>query len=266
MQNYSYTLQIKRNKLVKYIILFLLPYGVFSQTINGKVYDNESTVKGIKIYNITQKILTYTNNEGDFAITAVVNDTLFFESLFHHPKMIQLKQSDFQDVVVFELIKSVNELGEVLLSREDDDFNPLEYTQIAERAFERDRRNNMQLYIPQSSYSNGVNFKKLAKMIGKLFKNKNRVSAPKVIEYKHLDSLFKKDDFFNLKLIEDDLDIPERYALLFLEYCETKYLNKDLLLEENKVILLDSMVNISKDFLKITESFDASKDSLRLKN
>ncbi len=264
MKTPCYNLHIK--SLVKYLILFLLPTCIFSQTITGKVYDNESTVKGIKVYNISQKTLTYTNNEGDFAISAVINDTLLFESLFHHTKMVKLKQTDFEDVAVFELTKSVNTLGEVLISDDVVDFNPLEYTQNAENALERDMKNNMQLYIPKSSYSNGMNFVKIAQMIGKLFKKKDKGKPIEYITHKHLDSLFKKDDLFNLKLIKEDLNIPEKYALLFLDYCETKNLNKDLISEENKVILLDSMVNFSKDFLKITETFEASKDSLSLKN
>ncbi len=251
--------------LVKYFILLILPLQLFSQNIRGKVYDNETTVKGIKVFNISQKTVTYTNNEGDFAITAVVNDTLLFESLFHHSKLIQLKQSDFVDVAVFELKKSVNELNEVLVSKNDEDFNPLEYTQTAENALKRDIKNNMQLYIPESSYAYGMNFKKIARMIGKLFKNKNRINTPKIIEYKHLDSLFKKDDFFNLKLIKEDLNIPDKYALLFLEYCESKSLNKTLLLKENKVILLDSMVNFSKEFLKLAENSNATNEALGVK-
>lgn len=252
--------------ILKYILLFLLPISIFSQTINGKVYDNESTVKGIKVYNINQKILTYTNNEGDFTISAIANDTLLFESLFHYTKMIKLKESDFNDIVVFELKKSLNALGEVLISDDNEDFNPLEYTQNAESALERDMKNNMQLYIPESSYSSGMNFVAIAKMIGKLFKRKNKKQPVAYVTQKDLDSLFKQDDLFNLKLLQDDLNIPEKYALLFLDYCETRNINKDLILKENRVILLDSMVNFSKDFLEITETFETSEDSLYLKN
>lgn len=250
----------------KYFILLLFPITMFSQTINGKVYDNESTVKGIKVYNLSQKIVTYTNNDGDFEISAVVNDTLLFESLFHYSKMAQLKESDFEDVVVFELRKSVNALGEVFISDNEEEFNPLEYTQEAERAFKRDMKNNLQLYVNKSEYDKGINFKKLFKSIGKLLKNKNKPKPVEFIEYEDLDSLFKNDKLFNLKLLNQDLNIPEEYAHLFLDYCETKYLDKTLISEANKVILLDSMVNASKEFLKMTETFEASKDSLGLKN
>ncbi|TBN06629.1 hypothetical protein EYD45_01730 [Hyunsoonleella flava] len=251
---------------MKHLLLLLFPLTLISQNIKGKVYDSESTVKGIKVYNVSQKRMTYTNNDGDFSISAVVNDTLLFESLFHHNKMIQLKQSDFDDVVVFELRKSVNALGEVLISNDDEEFNPLEYTQEAERAFERDMKNNLQLYMNESEYDKGVNFKKLFKSIRKLLKKKNKPKPIEFVTYDDLDSLLKHDNLFSLKLLNQDLNIPEEHAHLFLDYCEAQYWNKNLSSEANKVILLDSMVNLSKEFLKITEEFKASKDTLDLKN
>lgn len=254
---------------MKYFIFFLLPISLFSQNIKGKVYDNQSTVKGIKVYNVSKQTKTYTDGEGEFTIAASVNDTLFFESLFHHPKHAKLKQIDFEDVVVFELKKVVNELGEVLLSNEKTKaFNAEEYTDATGLALANDIKNNPHLYLPESSYSNGANIFGLIGMAIKLFKKKDKYK-PKPIEYvsyKHLDSLFKKDDFFDLRLLSQDLKIPQEYAHLFLDYCETKNLNKELISEEKKVILLDSLVEFSREFLKITQEFEASKDALRTKN
>jgi len=254
---------------VKYLIFFLLPISLFSQNIKGKVYDNQSTVKGIKIYNVSKQTKTYTDGEGEFTIAASVNDTLFFESLFHHPKQIKLKQNDFDDIVVFELQKVVNELGEVLLSNtKAKEFDAVEYSNITGLQLANDIKNNPHLYVPESAYSGGANLFGLIGMAIKLFKKKDKYQ-PKPIEYinyKHLDSLFKKDDFFDLRLLSQDLKIPGEYAHLFLDYCETKSLNKELISEENKVILLDSLVEFSREFLKITQEFEASKDALRTKD
>ncbi|MGC6430776.1 MAG: hypothetical protein ACON5F_07025 [Jejuia sp.] len=256
-----------KNTLIKHLTFLLLPFSLISQNINGKVYDNESTVKGIKVFNVSQKIKTYTDEEGNFIISAKVSDTLFFESLFHEPKYIQLKKINFEDVTVFELKKTLNALGEVLISNEDTErFNPLEYIEIAENAMARDLKRNTHLYIPQSSYSNGMNFIAIAKLIGSLFKRKNKPKPVEYVKFKDLDSLFKNDKLFTLSLLHKDLNIPEEYANLFLDYCENKNLNKTMITEENKVVLLDSMVNFSKEFLKITKEYETSKDSLSLKN
>lgn len=240
---------------------------MLSQNIKGKVYDNESTVKGIKVLNVSQKIKTYTNDEGDFSLSAKVSDTLFFESLFHEPKYVILKKINFEAITVFELKKTLNALGEVLISDKNNErFNPLEYTEIAESAMARDIKRNTHLYIPQSSYSNGMNFIAIAKLIGSLFKRKNKPKPIEYITYKDLDSLFKNDRLFDLSLLHNDLNIPEDYANLFLDYCEAKNLNKTMITEKNRVILLDSMVNFSKEFLKLTATYESSKDSLGLKN
>lgn len=103
-------------------------------------------------------------------------------------------------------------------------------------------------------------------MIGNLFKKKNKVKPVERLTYKHLDSLFKNDKLFNLRLLNQDLNIPENYATLFLDYCESKNLEKDLASEANRVILLDSLVNFSKEFLIITEEFKTTKNTLDLKN
>ncbi|GAB1858182.1 hypothetical protein MHTCC0001_30190 [Flavobacteriaceae bacterium MHTCC 0001] len=243
--------------------------SILSQNINGKVYDNQSTVKGIKVYNISKKTKTYTNGNGEFSIVATVNDTLFFESLFHHPKYQKVKHIDFKDITVFELKKVVNELGEVLVSSDKEKiFNAKEYSNTTAQQLANDIKNNPHLYKPESSYSNGANILALFGMALKLFKKKDK-HKPKPVEfirYQHLDSLFKNDSFFTLRLLNEDLAIPEECAHLFLDYCETKNLNKDLISKDKKLVLLDSMVNISKEFLKITKDFENSKDNLDLKN
>lgn len=252
---------------VRYFVFFFLPLGIYSQNIKGKVYDHQSTVKGIKVYNISTKTKTYTDDKGEFSIAAAVGDTLFFESLFHLPKHQKLREIDFTDIAVFELKKMVNELGEVLISNEKAKaFNVKAYTSATGSQLGNDMKNNPHLYMPKSSYSNGINFVALAKMIGKLFKKKNKPKPIEFIEYKDLDSLFRKDKLFNLKLLNQDLNISEEYTHLFLDYCETKSLNKALLSEKNKVILLDSLVEYSRDFLKITQEYEASKATLDLKN
>ncbi len=254
---------------MKYLILFLLPLSIFSQNIIGKVYDHQTTVKGIKVYNLSKQTKTYTDGSGEFSIAASVNDTLFFESLFHHPKQIKLHQIDFEDIKVFELKKILNELGEVLLSNEKaKEFSAIEYTDGVGLQLANDIKNNPHLYMPKESYSNGANIFALIGMAAKLFKRKNKKKYKPIeyIEYKHLDSLFKKDDFFDLRLLNQDLMIPEEYAHLFLDYCETKFLNKKLISEENKVVLLDSLVEFSREFLQVTQAYEVSKDSLLIKN
>ncbi len=247
----------------------MLPFSIYSQTIRGKIYDGESVVKGIKVYNISKESLTYTDKHGDFSMPACVNDTLIFMSLFNNDKSVKLKPNDFKDVAIFELKKIVNELEEVVLKDSlSQSFDLNVYSENSGEQLSNDLKNNKHLYIPESKYSSGVNFGELAKLIGGLFKKKNKTKNQPIsyINYRHLDSLFSKDDLFNFELLQDELQIPEEYMHLFLDYCENKKLNKTLISEENHVILLDSMFNFSKEFMEIFKKLKSSKDSLDLKN
>jgi len=254
--------------LIKIIVFFLCPIILFSQEIKGKIYDSESTAKGIKVYNISKEIKTYTDDNGDFQILASINDTLYFESLFHQPKSVKVKSSYFNEIIVFELKKVINELGEFLLEdNKQDKFNSESQSDDLGQQLANAIKNNPPLYTPQSQYANGANIFNLVGMVFKLFKRKkkNKIKPIEYIKYKDLDSLFKNDNLFNLKLINQDLKIESQYANLFLDYCEEKYLNKTLILEKNKVILLDSMFKFGEEFLKITMAYKASVDSLKSK-
>lgn len=253
---------------MKYLILVLCPLSMLSQNIKGKVYDDDTTVKGIKVYNISKQTLTYTNANGDFEINASVSNTLLFESLFHHSKSIKLKEIHFDDTAVFQLKKTVNALEEVLIANEKaKPFDAAEHTNDFGLALANDIKNNPHLYTPESAYSGGANLLGLVGMLGELiFKKKHKTKPIEFIEYKHLDSLFKNDNLFTLRLLKEHLKIPQEYAHLYLDYCETKYLNKTLITEQKKLVLLDSMVNFSKEFLRIIDEFETTKDTLFFKN
>ncbi|MEW4925632.1 carboxypeptidase-like regulatory domain-containing protein [Algibacter sp. 2305UL17-15] len=252
---------------MRHLFFLLLPFSMFAQNIKGKVYDNESTVKGIKVFNVSKKTKTYTDQDGSFTIAAAINDTLLFQSLFHHEKSVALKPNHFHDVAVFELKKMVNKLGDVLvIDEKSKEFNAVEYTEKTGLQLANDMKNNPHLYTNPPKY--GLDFIQVASLIGKLFKKKDKpkIQPIEFITYKTLDSLFKKDKLFNLKLLNQDLKIPEEYAHLFLDYCDSKNLNKRLTSEENKVILLDSLFKFSREFLEITQEFEKPEDSFPLKN
>lgn len=238
---------------MKYFIVFLLPLSIFSQNITGKVYDSETTIKGIDVFNISQKTRTFTNDEGNFTINASVGDTLSFHSLFHNQKIIKLKQVDFEGIIVIELSKTINRLNEILLQNNIDSrmFNAVKQKKAIEQTIEEDSKVNPHLYENYSQY--GLDFIRLAKLIGKLLK-KNKAKADELVTSKTLDSLFHKDDFFNKTLMTRDLKIPEQQEQLFYEFCETNGgISKNLIIKENNLLLLEQLVILSEAYLKNIE-------------
>jgi len=81
-------------------------------------------------------------------------------------------------------------------------------------------------------------------------KAKKAKPAPVITtSYKELDSLFSNDSFFTNKLITNELKVPEEYKPLFFDYCDAQNINRELLLKENRFLLLDKLNNCSKEFL-----------------
>ena len=245
-------------KVIPLIFLMYLSFGVKAQTLSGRVYDATTTLKNIKVRNETQNRFTVTDEKGNFKMIAKVNDTILFQSLFYHPKAVILNTTHFKDITVFELKKIVSELDEVEIkaATEQPVFEEETYNIELQNLIQEDIKNNPHLYVPQGA-TYGVDFFYLIGEVVKLFKNKNKYKAPKykAITYKQMDSLFKKSDFFNKKLITQNLKIPEDKANLFYDFCAAKYISSELLKNDNKMQLLEQLVLNSQLFLILLEQY-----------
>jgi hypothetical protein len=245
--------------LILIVSLLYLPLVLKAQTLKGKVYNATSTVKNIKIFNETQKRVTATNAEGYFSMIAKVNDTLLFESIFYHPKVIILKDYHFDDIAVFEIENIVSELDEVEIIAEPQQpvYEEETYNLELQNLIQEDIKNNPHLYKPPVT-AYGVDFIYLIGEVVKLFKkNKPKPPVYKRITYKQMDSLFDKSLFFNKQLIRKNLKIPKDKTHLFYDFCEAKYISSELLKDENKMQLLEQLVLNSQLFLILLEQYGA---------
>ena len=246
----------------KYKLLIFFTFTstfINAQSVKGIIYESETSAKQILVSNKTQSIKTYSDNEGFFTITAKVNDTLVFGSLFHKSKNIIIKPIHFKETMVVELNKVVNQLSEVLISNEPavKAFEAKEHTTKVNNQIKEDIKRRPYLYGPPSR--GNLDFIAIAKLIGKLFKRKTSKQEAyyqvKTINYDDLKSLFESDPFFNIDLLHNELQIPEDYKYLFYEYCETKEIDKNLLEKENNFLLLDAFMTTSKEFIKILKDY-----------
>jgi len=239
------------------ILLLCLPLALKAQVLRGKVYNSKNTIENIKVFNDTQNRLTATDKNGDFTINAKVNDTILFESLFYHPKVVILKDIHFEDIAVFELKEILTELDEVEIKAEPEQpvFKEETYNTDLQNIIKEDIKNNPHLYAP-SGANYGVDFVYLIKTVAKLFKkSKGKDPTYQPITYTQMDSLFEKSSFFNKRLITENLKIPEDKVYLFYDFCEAKYISSELLKEENKMQLLEELVLNSQLFLILLEQY-----------
>ena len=231
-----------------YCLVFLsLPVTLLSQTITGKVYDAESTVDGAKIYNITQNFMVYADEEGNFKIEANANDQIAITTLFHEPQMIVVTQKDFNDVLVVELKKKVNELDKVYLNKiNEKKFDSSKVEGLMHTQIKNDVKLRPELYNPPPKTN--MNFIAIAGLIAKLFKKKNVEEPTPMAEYWDLKNLFETDSFINTEFLSSELKIEEEYHPLFIDFCEAKGIEKSLLLKENQMSLIQTLVQYGEEF------------------
>jgi len=234
------------------LVFLWLPITLFSQTITGKVYDAESTVSGVKITNITQHISTDSDDNGDFKINGKVNDTILFSSLFHEPQIKIVIPKDFDDVVVVELKKKINELDKVYLNK----LNPKKFESTkVESSLQTQVKSDIDEhpYIYNPAPNTNIDFIAIARLIGKLFKKKNIEGSTQLAGYREIKNLFDTDSFFNTQFLSSELKIEKELHPLFIDFCEAKGIAKTLLLKENQMLLIDTLVQYREEFMAMIQ-------------
>ena len=234
-------------KSLKLIIFLLLPLLAQAQIIKGVIYDNEAKVKGAKIINRTQNILTYSDDEGSFQIEAKVNDVLVVNSYFHEQLFLNVSQSLFDEPVVIELKQITNELDEV------------EVNEVRQKLFDSlgtasTTAKQGQIAYKERTFGSGENLQPtldliaVAKLIGNLFKSKNKKPDVVYVTPEDLITLFETNTYFNQKYLTYQLEIPKPYQQLFFDYCSAQNLNVTILKKENEFELVDALLTHSNAF------------------
>ncbi|WP_353778584.1 carboxypeptidase-like regulatory domain-containing protein [Winogradskyella sp. 3972H.M.0a.05] len=244
------------SKRVLLLFIVLLSITANAQVLKGKIYDSQTTIKGAKILNKTQNIVTGSDDQGNFSIKASVNDTISIESLFHHNQNFVVKQKHFDQSLVIELKKDIQQLDEVVLTNEPKQpaFKGETYNSELQQIIKDDIKRNPHLY----SSGNGLKGPDLFAIIGmvsKLFKKKRKTPVIKPISYNQIDSLVAKNSLINKSFLLNDLSIPENYLPLFYEFCEAKQMSGNLLKKSREMYLLEAMIQNSEEFLKIIDDF-----------
>ena len=104
------------------LLLILCQSYLFSQdfnqeTINGKIIIEGNDIGGITIYNTNSKLGTITNENGEFAIKASLNDLIQIKSLVYHDLDITINKTILKSrkLRVF-LIEEITKLDEIIIS------------------------------------------------------------------------------------------------------------------------------------------------------
>ena len=214
----------------------------------GKVLYRNTSVSNENVINSTAERATITNDQGEFGINVKVGDELVFTAVNYQLKVVKITQEILDNNrLVVEVNEKVTELDEVIVTPEDQErFLQLKNEEFKEYEYEIDRETeveNIALSRAERGMTDGINFVNIFKAI---FKSKSETedSGPKLLVSDVLRQVYD-DDFFvtDLKLPQDKIDA-------FLLYCDTRMPAQSLLKKENEFQLIDSLVNLSKTFLK----------------
>jgi len=110
-------IRVLKIKTSLFFSIFMVSAFCFAQDrlINGAVA-NEKEVEGIHVLNTSSRYNSITDENGNFSIRAVKNDTLVFSSVKYFPKKIVVSEEIFEEGTLSVTLKElINELDEVIL-------------------------------------------------------------------------------------------------------------------------------------------------------
>lgn len=99
-------------KEILFFILFVLPIGICSQTITGKiVVDQQTPLPSVLVININTNGRTLSDSEGHFSIAASINDELRFVKQGYERSMVKISSSNSS--VYVNMLPSYKDIEEV---------------------------------------------------------------------------------------------------------------------------------------------------------
>lgn len=230
---------------------FFTCFFTFSQNekrLNGRVICEGKPLVSIDVVNINTKKVASTDVNGHFVIEAKVNDELYIISKEHTDRKIVVKESDLKVELHIELSKKPIELQEVVIAQKPLNGYKVTNAEIDAIKFEKEitRPRNQSVYTGE--IDKGMDFVRIAKGIGKLFKNKDREvnSTPSTMVFKEYIATHFQIEFFINKL-----GLQHDQVYLFIEFCDADNKSNLLVQEENELQITEFLIEKSEQFKKM---------------
>lgn len=243
------------NKLLSLVFIILFSTLGSSQEreiLRGKVIYKNIAVPNENVINATTEEVTSTDNNGEFEIMAGQGDILAFSAVNYKFKTVNITDEILNNKrLVVEVNEKVTELDEVVVTPEDKErFINLREEEFKQTDYEVDESTPViNAALPESlrGMEHGINFVNIFRAIVKSQKEEETPVEKRIKVSRVLRQVYD-DEFFVM-----DLKIPQDKIDDFLFYVDNK-ISFESLLQENDFALIDSLVNHSKDYLKISAS------------
>lgn len=241
-----------KTKLLFLTLLFTITF-CFSQNailIKGKVQCDDFALQDVEVINLRSKKITKTDTNGQFSILAKANDTLMFVSKKYLYKIIGIKKEDLiNNNLAFNLTRKPEELEEVVVKSKIESlhfgFNQEEADAVK---IQKEAKNPKPIGVYDGTITNGTDFIRIGKMIGKLFVNPKEKSKNKNSEIQFKEFVLSTNDEDQL---EKTLHLNKKEILLFLDFCDADPKSKTVLVNSNPLKLWDFLLEKNKEFKKL---------------
>jgi hypothetical protein len=229
------------------ITLFLLCFGYFqiclSQNIKGKVISNNLPIKNVEVINTNSKEIINTKEEGDFEIKVATNNWItFYHKDYDVVKIYIDSLFDFNKSLEIELFQKSTKIEEVLVEKQQPFLKGMKYGMPVIPY------NKPSVQFNDGSIPNGMDFIAIGKMIGGLFKNKDKINVkPKEpVQFRAFTSQSYTSEFLISSLKLQPEEIEE-----FLNFCSFDPMSKEAVENSDKLILLQFLIVKSEEYKKV---------------
>ena len=255
-----------------YFVIFIIPLTqVLSQTkyrveIKGQIFSQNNDVENVTIYNTSSNNGTITDESGEFKIMVALNDILEVSALQFKKGSIKITEEILNNMFMkISLIENVTELQEVVLLPYDLTGNLIVDAEnvnlVAPIPFELGNMDHFQLpddqytevinpFMTQGELLYGLNgMAILGFLVDAIFKSSkdsksNSNKNENIILTRDLEGVLGRT------FISDNFNIPEESVEAFIVFVENKGMDLNLLLDKNRMHLIEYLLEQSELFLK----------------
>ncbi|MBX9886350.1 MAG: carboxypeptidase-like regulatory domain-containing protein [Flavobacteriaceae bacterium] len=242
---------------VKILITFLLIYCQisFSQTIKGKISFNNYAIANAEIVNTKTKTIATSDGNGLFTIDAKPNETIVFIAKGYDLKSILITSKLIKENnLMINLVLKAEELKEVVINNQPSiklgSDTKWEQGKLDQYTLEKNAQRLKVAGVSSHTIENGMDFVRIGKLIGSLFKKEKDSEQPKknnsLATFKTIAKNSCDQRFFleTLKLKPEQID-------LFLQFCENDPKSNALLQDSNDLAVMEFLLNKNNEFKKL---------------
>jgi len=259
-------------RIIYLFVLFFPLAHVLSQSVNrveieGKVFSKNNEVESVTVFNTSSNKGTITNENGEFTIVVALNDVLEISALQYRKGSITITEEILnRKSVKIHLIENVTTLQEVVILPYDLTGNLVVDTEevnlVEPIPFELGNMNAFEL--PDDQYTKVVNpFMNdgqlmygadldliFGYLLNTLFKPKHKPKGE--IEKDKLQEAYNKslEGVLGRTYIINNFNISEDKVEAFIVFVENNGIDRNLLLEQNRMQLIEFLHQHSELFLK----------------